>query len=183
MKGNILAIFLILVSWNNYSQTTNNVNKHLLKGNLLFTPSLSYEFGIHKSSTVKLEIGTSLTIFEKFNKTSVGFFPKVETQYKYYYNLKKRHNKGKNTQNNSANFIAMLGIFHDEKNIIGQDDRVSDVILIGPAWGIQRSYKGGLSLLVEIGFGYDFGYEEINDTNGRPFPIIGFELGWVIFKK
>lgn len=183
MKSKLITVIILSFLYNGYSQQTDNsVNKHLLKGNLLFFPSLVYELGVTKSSAFKAEIGTSLTLFERFNETKIGVFPKLETQYKFYYNLNKRADKNRLINGNSANFIALVGIYQGEEDLIGDSERVSKFLFLGPAWGLQRTYKSGFSFLVELGFGYDFGYKEGNDNNGRPFPIIGLELGWILFK-
>jgi len=182
-----ILIFLLFACTFAFGQTNDtnevSVSTHLLKGNLLFAPSITYEYGITRTSTAKAEIGTSLTLFEYFGETRVGFFSKFETQYKYYYNLSKRALKGKEIKNNSGNFIALDIIYNGEKDFFSSAERISELLLIGPVWGIQRSYESGFSFLFEIGLGYDFMYAGNKDQNGRPFPILGFEIGWILFGK
>lgn len=162
---------------------TPSIQKGLLKGNLLFAPSFTYELGITKNLALKAEAGVSLTVFDNFGDTSVAFFPKFEGQFKHYYNLKRRIEKGKNITGNSGSFIAAVYNFQDSQSIFSDVNRNTDFSTLGGVWGFQRSYDSGLSLLFEIGFGYDFTYRSnARDTNGRPFPLIGFELGWVLFK-
>lgn len=111
------------------------------------------------------------------------FFKKYEVQGKYYYNLKKRVSKGKSVSGNSGNFVAAVYNYQNKEDLFSEVSRSTDFSTLGGVWGFQRSYNSGLSLLFEIGFGYDFAYRSNGrDTNGRPFPLIGFELGWVIFK-
>lgn len=162
-----------------YSQT----EKHLIKANLLFTPSLTYEIGLNDNFTAKGEVGTSLTGFDNSTDTFIGVFPKFELQGKYYYNFENRVKKGKNTANNSANFLALVYHYSGKSSFINDNDRLTDFSLLGGVWGFQRTYGKSFSILFEIGAGYDFAYRDYNTFNGRPFPVIGFELGWVVFKK
>lgn len=160
---------------------TARVENNLIKANLLFFPSLVYERAIKGDVVAKAEVGLSLTVFDNFGDTSVGIFPKIEGQVKYYYNLKRRVEKGKSIAHNSGSFVAGAYQFQDKNAIFNDENRTSNFSHLGGLWGFQKSYDSGLSLLVEVGFGYDFAYVSNTSPNGRPFPLIGFELGWVLF--
>lgn len=179
-----LLSFLFVISTTAYTQgntQTFGVEENLFKANLLFIPSVVYERAIRGNFVAKAELGVSLTIFDNFGDTSVGIFPKVEGQLKYYYNLKRRFNKGKNISNNSGSFVATAYQFQDRNAIFNNIKRSSNFSYLGGVWGFQKSYNSGLSLLFEVGLGYDFGYVSNNNPRGRPFPLLGFELGWVLF--
>lgn len=71
--------------------------------------------------------------------------------------------------------------FQDRNAIFNNIKRTTTFSHLGGVWGFQKSYNSGLSLLFEAGLGYDFGYVSNNNPRGRPFPLLGFELGWVLF--
>lgn len=171
-------MWLLSLSMNQaYSQSNNNIQKNLLKGNLLWAPSVNYERALTDAFVAKVEAGVSFTVFDNFGVTSLGFFPKFEGQLKYYYNFDRRLTKNKSISRNSGGFVAVGYQFQDDKALFNEVQRVSDFSHLGALWGFQKTYDYGLSLLFEAGFGYDFAYElNSRDSNGRPFPLIGFEL-------
>lgn len=187
MKNIILSVFwiaLMSISVMTYAQDeikTARVEDNLLKANLFFFPSVVYERAIKGDFVAKAEVGLSLTVFDNFGDTSVGIFPKIEGQFKYYYNLKRRSENDKSIAHNSGSFVAGAYQFQDKNAIFNEENRTSNFSHLGGLWGFQKTYTSGLSLLVEVGFGYDFGYVSNTSPNGRPFPLIGFELGWVLF--
>lgn len=159
------------------------LEKGMVKANLLFAPSINYEYNVYDNFTLKAEAGITPTYFDIFGNNKIAIFQKYEVQGKYYYNLKKRILKGKSVTGNSGNFVAAVYNYQNKEALFSEVSRFTDFSTLGGVWGFQRSYNSGLSLLFEIGFGYDFAYRSNGrDTNGRPFPLIGFELGWVIFK-
>lgn len=164
-------------------QSPGSLEKGMFKGNLLFTPSLNYEYNVYNDFTLKAEAGVTFTIFDTFGTTNVGFFQKYEVQGKYYYNLKRRTLKNKPTSGNSGGFVAAVYNYQNREALFSEVSRSTDFSTLGGVWGFQRSYDSGLSLLLEVGFGYDFAFRSnARDTNGRPFPLIGFELGWILFR-
>ena len=181
-----LSCFLLLitlVTTINAQETDALLEKGMVKANLFFTPSINYEYNVYDNFTLKAEAGITPTYFDIFGSKKVAFFQKYEAQGKYYYNLKKRVSKGKSVSGNSGNFVAAVYNYQNKEALFSEVSRSTDFSTLGGVWGFQRSYNSGLSLLFEIGFGYDFAYRSNGrDTNGRPFPLIGFELGWVIFK-
>ncbi|MBP2830801.1 hypothetical protein J8281_01260 [Aquimarina sp. U1-2] len=182
MRYSTILVFILIFSEVTAQQQTQiqpSLENHLLKGSLLFFPSISYEGKIAKDHAYKLEVGTSPTLFQFFDQFRLGVFLKLEAQYKYYYNLKRRASKGKMTNGNSGNFINLMFQYNDDQDLFGGTERLEDTYFVGPAWGFQRTYPSGFNFLVELGIGY----QHTVDDGGRPLPIIGFELGWVLFKK
>jgi hypothetical protein len=50
--------------------------------------------------------------------------------------------------------------------------------VFGPSWGLQRYYKSGFKLDLNVGAGY--GFSEFDSTFAF---ILGMRLGWLISKK
>lgn len=177
MKNCILVVFLF-VSLLGFSQENSGVEKSQFKINML-APGISYEHGLSEKSTLLGELGTGF-LYTSEGGESFSVFPYVSAQYRHYYNFEKRAKKGKNTLNNSANYITFITNVSSGKAIIGKRDYISDVYFgIGPAWGIQRTYKSGFNLDLNLGVGYGFG----NNEKGKFIPMLNLTLGWVINRK
>jgi len=99
---------------------------------------------------------------------------------RYYYNFNKRISKEKNTRNNSANYISIIGHLSPGYYSFSENEFVEFVGgFVGPTWGFQRTYNSSFNLSLDLGVGYAY-----NDENhGVITPIIGFQLGWVINRK
>ena len=106
--------------------------------------------------------------------------PFLDVQEKWFYNLNKRNNKNRTTENNSGNFVSLR--FITRGNSIAENvNRTSDLdFAIGPTWGIQRKYGKNFHLLFDVGPQYYF------DTNGNGniWPImLQLNLGFDLKKK
>ncbi|MEW7280564.1 hypothetical protein ABW636_18405 [Aquimarina sp. 2201CG1-2-11] len=155
-----------------------NVADHLFKINLLLTPGLEYEVGVSKNTTIDFRLGTGFAYRNTFGNERYGIFLSSELAYRYYYNFDRRESKGKNISKNSANYIAMTSTFASGDPIIGKIETAIDYIgLIGPVWGIQRTYGAGFNLGLELGMGYRF-----DNLDSDIAPIINFRLGWTFGK-
>ncbi|TDN79973.1 hypothetical protein DET49_1346 [Salegentibacter sp. 24] len=161
----------------NAQQDQASVEDGLFSVNIL-TPGLEYEYGLTKSTTLDLRLGTGFSYFENsYFGEDFGIYPIFNAQYRYYYNLDKRLDKGKNIRNNSANYIALSGIVQSGKPVIGNleyNDAYFGVI--GPVWGLQRYYDSGFKLDLNLGAGYGF------NESGESYLslLIGFRLGWLL---
>jgi hypothetical protein len=169
-----------------YGQETElRTKKHLGKVNLL-APGIEYEGALGDFTTIDVSgnIGFQLATFDDFDETEIEFFvrPSIEAQLRQYYNYQKRDSKGKNTLNNSANFIAlyttyMFQPFNQPDNSLFE---TGSVFAIGPVWGINRTYNSGLALSLILGAGYYNEKYEVQSDNSY-FSIIGnFKLGFAI---
>ena len=97
-----------------------------------------------------------------------------------YYNLKKRENRGKKTELNSANYFSIalqyitppVVFFDDECNCIdfegdpilraeNEKENIMQGILLGVNWGIQRHFNRKLSLDINLGPAYSTKKKEL----------------------
>lgn len=176
MKNLLLISFCLLISLSINAQNQPSVEDGLLSVNIL-TPGLEYEYGLTNSTTLDLGAGSGFAYRKGTFGEGFGVYPVFDLQYRYYYNLKKRLEKGKNIFNNSGNYIALSGTLQAGKPIIGDLEYNEGYFgVIGPVWGLQRYYGAGFKLDLNLGGGYGF-----NESGGSFFsPIIGLKLGWLI---
>ncbi len=187
-KALIIALILTTVfAITTVAQDTElRTKKHLGKVNLL-APGIEYEGALGDFTTfdVSGNIGFQIAAIEFNGETEAEFFvrPNLEGQLRQYYNYRKRDSKGKNTMNNSANFVAlytsyMFKPFNQPDNSLFE---AGSVFIIGPVWGINRTYHSGLALSLVLGAGYYNEKYAVEAFDESYFSIIGnFKLGFAI---
>lgn len=103
--------------------------------------------------------------------------PFLDTQGKWFHNLKKRSARARTIANNSGNFIS-LRLMTRGKSIASNVIRTSDFdFAIGPTWGIQRKYGKRFHLLFDAGPQYYF--DTVGNGNFWPLMLqlnLGFDL-------
>ncbi|MBZ4033696.1 hypothetical protein K6T82_02900 [Flavobacterium sp. 17A] len=151
--------------------------KNQFKINMLF-PSLVYELALSEKNTLYSEAGVGLgyRYNSYYGEGNVYFFPLINEQFRHYYNLKKRANKGKRTAFNSGNYLAANALYNFRS--LSTNDKYgnySESFTVAALWGLQRTYKGRFNLEFNIGPGVNF------DKYDTEFvPVGNFTLGWVI---
>ena len=176
MKKFLLISFCFFTFSSINAQNQPSVEDGLFSVNIL-TPGLEYELGLTSSTTLDLRVGSGFAYRKGTFGEGFGVFPVFNVQYRHYYNLEKRLEKGKNISDNSGNYIALSGAVQSGKPIIGDLEYTEGYFgVIGPVWGLQRYYGSGFKLDLNLGGGYAF-----NESGGSFFsPIIGIKLGWRI---
>jgi len=161
------------------AQTTNKVENHQFKVDFI-APGFNYELGLNSKNTINFGAGIGFGFRSSSELGSdFGFYPAGEIQYRHYYNLKRRANKGKNTFANSGNYIAAAANYTSGRSIFGDLDLAYDnYLFIGPVYGLQRTYGKGFNFGLEFGAGY---YQ--NDVDGGISLLADFSIGWVFGKK
>ncbi len=103
--------------------------------------------------------------------------PFLDVQHKWFINLEKRHQKGKNTANNSGNFVSLRFLARGA-SIAENVSRSTDTdFAIGPTWGIQRNFARNFNFLLDLGPIYYFDTE----GTGNFFPItVQLNIGYNI---
>ncbi|WP_163410309.1 hypothetical protein [Flavobacterium ajazii] len=156
-----------------------SVVKNQFKINVLF-PGFIYEHGFSKKNTLYSEASFSLGYSHSdfYDKSSVYIVPVITEQFRHYYNLQKRSNKGKRTERNSGNYLALNASYYF-KPLSGDTEYFTFVpsSTVAVLWGLQRTYKGRFNLEFNIGPGVNF--SKIETKFELP---VNFTLGWVIGK-
>ncbi|WP_264564178.1 hypothetical protein [Flavobacterium sp. N3904] len=160
------------------AQDISSVEKNLFKINLLL-PGVVYEHGFSSKNTLYSEFSFGLGYgFSDFEGSTFAFYPRINEQFRHYYNLEKRAGKGKRTGGNSGNFYALNAIYNFKSINTNSDFSSSNTsFTIAPVWGFQRTYKHNFNLSLNGGVGYNF-----EKDNNQFAPVINFTLGWVIGK-
>ncbi len=182
-------------------ESSPSVTENVAKVTFL-NPGFAYEAKTGKSKTLYTQIflNTSLRfdleddIYADQVTSTAYFDPALSTQYRFYYNYKKRNGAGKRTAKNSMNFFAPIYEGHLSKapfpgtSFEEIDRRLLSTI--GAVWGMQRNYAGRFSLDIYTGLGYTFGKESevINGTlksgtSGAPALIAQVNIGIWLGKK
>ncbi|WP_031427030.1 hypothetical protein [Flavimarina sp. Hel_I_48] len=108
-----------------------------------------------------------------YDKTGYAATPVLTLSPRWYYNLKRRAEKSKRTNGNSANFLALKTSFRPDWFVISNYDNVSYVsdFSIVPTWGIRRNIGAHFNYEAGLGVGYIYyfakaaGYDE-NESAG-----------------
>jgi len=154
-----------------------NLERHQFKFNFL-SPGFSYEIGIFKNVTASTSLGFGTATYEE--GYALGLV--LNTRARYYYNLNRRVNKGKNVSGNSGNYIsAARSIFFSQLRLATNIEGPSDfnIGFYGFVHGIQRTYPKGLNFTAELGAGY---YRGDGVFSGYG-PLININIGWVATKR
>lgn len=176
---NLLPLLIFLISLTSFSQNPPEVSNNLFSINVL-TPSLELETRLSQFSTLDLNLGTGFSLAggAMYDGVKFGIYPNLKAQYRNYYNLEKRLSKNKNVANNSGNYIAFHSAIRGGNPLIGDLEKAGKYSVEGgPVWGLQRVYGSGFKLNLNLGIGYGF-----NDLGNSGFtPLMGFQLGWLLF--
>lgn len=126
---------------------------------------VSYEKAINESFTLNSEIGYEGGFLKGSNdKVDYVFTTIFSLEPRYYYNFNKRQEKGKNTNNNSANYISSE-IFY-VPDLLSSTNRenldVNKSFGIIPKYGLRRSISKNLIFEFAIGIGYAWSENDIN---------------------
>ncbi len=178
MKSTFTLLLGIISLWA-YSQSTKNVENSQTTLNFLL-PGLVYEQGIAPNATIAGEVTIGFAVIDCSNcESSFGIYPIGKLQYRYYYNLDRRSDRGKRITGNSGNYVAPMVALQGGDAIIGDLDFASNFFLgAGAVYGIQRTAPSGFQFRLEAGPAYFF--DEFSDGLGL---FLAAKLGWVIGNK
>lgn len=180
MKKNYVFLILSILFINSVQAQDEAaaVEKNQFKINPLLSPGFVYEHGFSAKNTLYSEASLIVGYRKNgfYDESTWYFIPRINEQFRHYYNLEKRAAKGKKTANNSGNFVALSAEYQFES--ISTNEWFNEYcpsFTVGPVWGIQRTYKGKLNIDLNLGLGANF---DKYDT--ELVPIANFTLGWVI---
>lgn len=90
-----------------------------------------------------------------YSRTGFALTPSLSIAPKYYYNLNRRSENGKNTKNNSANFLSLSVEYFPSWSTISneKDVRVNDGLFFTPTYGIRRNFAENFNYEFRAGIG------------------------------
>ena len=153
----VLVLFFTISS---FSQDSIRVEKSIFGVQTGF-----FGFWTHNESRIsdKIALRTELGLDLGF---SVGanrdekfvLIPSVRVEPRWYYNLGKRSDKGKNIKKNSANFLALNTTWNPDFFFISNEENIDVISTLAfiPKWGIKRMYGSHFTFETGIGLGYVF---------------------------
>lgn len=162
MKKIILILLITSVS---FSQEKNNISvEKSIFG--VQTGILGFwahnEFRLSNEIALRSEVGLDLGISANSNDTKTVLIPSFRIEPRWYYNLKKRVEKGRNISKNSGNFLALNLTYNPDWFYIGGEKNVEiiSILAIVPKWGIKRTIGKHFTYEAGIGLG---GFIVLND--------------------
>ena len=123
----------------------------------------SHEARLSNTIALRTEVGFDLWYYETYRNSigerdkGVALVPSIALEPRWYYNIKKRANKGRHIANNSASFLTVAIEYYPDLFKIGGPDYlyVPNQISFIPKWGIRRSIaKSNFNYEAGIGLGY-----------------------------
>ena len=183
MKRFLFTLLLLVSSFASTAQIISEgkgkpkiVENFQVKLNLL-SPGIDFEIALFPNQTLVGGVGLGLA----YNEEGYAFGLAVNSEYRYYHNLKRRIRNNKTIAGNSGNYLgAARKIFFDPlifaTDIPGSDFNIG---YYGALYGIQRTFKKGLNVDISSGVGYYLG-DGVSSGFG---PILNLKLGWVATKR
>lgn len=192
MKNKLLLLFTaFLLSTSGLFAQGNGELKSMFKTDFNFTGiGFAYEIPLSKKWSVDLStgIGASANVDDSYRgRWDIAKSPSTyfKSEFKYNYNIQKRFKKGKNTINNSSNYLALQTKYITPR--LSKDTSLyafpaHNVLATEIHWGLQRSLGGNWLFNFHAGLGVakDF------DLGGRKsltnlYLALGLKFSYIIF--
>ena len=185
----IACLFVITAAAQN---ATEGVEKKMTKINALY-PSFEQEFRLSPVTTWSYRAGFNISLaygdFYSYDNSFFGstshveyfeFLPTAEVNYRWYYRLLKRQEKGRKTINNSAGYffagaeVVTPGIKLQTVNNDGLHDVISGIYA---GWGFRRTI--GKKITIDLNLRYSLLMRNVEETAFSNI-IPGFKVGYRI---
>ena len=170
MKTKLLAfLFISLYCFTTQAQTeqtipqeTATVEKSLFNVQVgLIGVWVSNETRIGNRFVLRTEVGLDGFGSIGPEENRFGFAPTINLEPRWYYNIAKRYKNGNNTNNNSANFVAISVKYAPDWFVLtGDNGNVYSQVYVIPKWGLRRNIgKSNFNYEFDLGLGYAY-YEK-----------------------
>ena len=126
----------------------------------------------------QLELYPSIWGGDTYSKTGFALTPAISVTPKFYYNLQKRKDLGKNISNNSGNYVALKVEYIPDWFVISntKDIHVSETISIVPTWGLRRNFAKNFNYEFKAGLGVGKILKKGYST--QVIPDLSFKIGY-----
>ncbi|MCM5661500.1 hypothetical protein [Galbibacter mesophilus] len=160
----ILIIIVIVFSFQKVHSQNSDVEKSIFGIQTGFLGLWGFnEARLASKLALRSEIGLNAGFFSgTFIEDGFILTPSITVEPRYYYNIKKRNEKGKSTFHNAATFLALDVTYLPDWFTISNLDNVSvlDNVSFIPKWGIRRNIGKHFNYEVGFGLGYRFYFSD-----------------------
>jgi len=178
----IFLIFGLLLSIVTFSQEKKDVVQKSVTGLQIgfFGLDAYNELRVSDEIALRTQFSLNPSIWggDMYSKTNFAFTPSISLAPKYYYNLAKRNEKGKNTTNNSANYISLKIEYFPDWFVISstKDLMVNDAIYFVPNYGFRRNFAENFNYEFRVGVG--IGKILKSNYTTQVTPELSFKIGY-----
>ena len=114
-------------------------------------------------TALRSEVGFNAVFLIGEGGAEDGFImaPTLALEPRYYYNIEKRHTKGKSIHHNAANFLSLDILYVPDWFVISSVDadfNTLESINFIPKWGIRRNIGKNFTYELGLGVGYQYAY-------------------------
>jgi hypothetical protein len=146
---------------------------------LTLHPGFAYEHRIGKHQTLYGQVFPTINFSFDFSdgigddnsETSLTIDPALTVQYRFYYNARRRQQKGKRTELNSMNYIGVVDRTVLSKRPINsnydKEAHYRTMNTIGAVWGLQRNFHSRISIDLNVGPAIAFAKTTSTDLSGH----------------
>lgn len=157
-KSPITFVLLFLLSAKLFSQEP-TVEKSIWGIQIIKPPFALYnETKLYNNIALRTELNFGL-YYENAGE-SWAVFPSLHAEPRYYYNLKRRLNKNKRIDGNSANFLSLVCGYQPPFAIKSKDTRVNPSLYFIPTYGLKRKIGKHFNFEFAFGIGYSIAFKE-----------------------
>ena len=114
-----------------------------------------------------------------YEKTGFMLHSGFTLQPKYYFNIDKRLQRGKNITNNSANYLSVQIRYIPDWLVISNYENIEifNQLHFIPTFGIRRKFASNFNYEFKVGLGYGVSLDKSYKFSGTAFDL-GFKLGY-----
>lgn len=153
-----LSITVLLTSLLLSPQEKSNVEKSVTGVQIgLFGAEFYNEARLSENFALRSQVALYPSIWggDLYNRTGFALAPAISLAPKYYYNLQKRSDEGKNISKNSGNYIAASLEYVPNWFVISnvKGIEVNEMISFIPTWGLRRNFAKNFNYEFKAGLG------------------------------
>lgn len=154
----VILIVSVLTGLHAYSQEQATVEKSVTGIQVGFFGAEFYNearLSEHFTLRSQLELYPSIWGGDMYSKTGFALAPAISLTPKFYYNLQKRKDAGRNTANNSGNYVSLKVEYVPNWFVISNTKNltVSETISLVPTWGLRRNFAKHFNYEFKAGLG------------------------------
>lgn len=178
----IVLILVLLMYLVNQGQQTTSVENNLFGVQLgILSLDFQNEVKLDRKLALRSEAGVNTFLLISSDETSTIIAPSISIEPRWYYGLDRRARLGKNTKNNSSNFLSLKSSYQTNLEIYNSNDlyKAPQFLTFIPSYGIRRNFATNFNYEFRFGLGiihYLDEYRSLDKT--LPRLDIDFRIGY-----